>query len=103
MASMICWSAWAAVGFTHGRPRRPGSGAAPRFLSLAAGAWAVASSMKYRICNASEWFFEMEPAPAQAARMAMKARYNAMGWQADTHTPWRSNTGNSPNGVCSPN
>jgi hypothetical protein len=57
-------------------------------VSLPAGSWAVASPMKYRICNGSEWFFEMQPAPAlNQLEWAMKARYNAMGWQADTHTP----------------
>jgi hypothetical protein len=60
----------------------------PDTLSLAAGSWAVASPMKYRICNGSEWFFEMQPAPAlKQLEWAMKNRYNAMGWQADTHTP----------------
>jgi len=57
-------------------------------LSLPAGSWAVASPMKYRICNGSEWFFEMQTAPAlKQLEWAIKARYNAMGWQADTHTP----------------
>jgi hypothetical protein len=57
-------------------------------VSLPAGSWAVASPMKYRICNGSEWFFEMHSAPAlKQLEWAMKARYNAMGWQADTHTP----------------
>ena len=57
-------------------------------ISLPAGAWAVASPMKYRICNGSEWFFEIWPAPAlKQLDWAMKARYNAMGWQADSHTP----------------
>jgi hypothetical protein len=56
-------------------------------ILLPAGSWAVASPMKYRICNGSEWFFEMQPAPAlKQLEWAMKARYNAMGWQADTHT-----------------
>lgn len=60
-------------------------------LSLPAGSWAVASPMKYRICNGSEWFFEMQAAPAlKQLEWAMKARYNAMGWQADTHTPLES-------------
>ena len=55
---------------------------------LPAGSWAVASPMKYRICNGSEWFFEMQPAPAlKQLDWAIKARYNAMGWQGDTHTP----------------
>ena len=57
-------------------------------VSLATGSWAVASPMKYRICNGSEWFFEMEAVAAlKQLEWAMKARYNAMGWQADTHTP----------------
>ncbi len=57
-------------------------------LSLPSGSWAVASPMKYRICNGSEWFFEIQAAPAlKQLEWAMKARYNAMGWQADTHTP----------------
>jgi hypothetical protein len=57
-------------------------------LSLPAGSWAVASPMKFRICNGSEWFFEMQAEPAlKQLDWAMKARYNAMGWQADTHTP----------------
>jgi len=57
-------------------------------LLLPTGSWAVASPMKFRICNGSEWFFEMQPEPAlKQLDWAMKARYNAMGWQADTHTP----------------
>jgi hypothetical protein len=44
--------------------------------------------MKYRICNGSEWFFEMQGPPAlKQLAWAMKARYNAMGWQGDSHTP----------------
>ena len=57
-------------------------------LALPAGSWAVASPMQYRICNGSEWFFEMQAAPAlKQLDWAMKNRYNTMGWQADTHTP----------------
>jgi hypothetical protein len=57
-------------------------------LSITGTSWAVASPMKYRICNGSEWFFELEPVPAlKRLDWAMKARYNAVGWQADTHTP----------------
>lgn len=57
-------------------------------LSLPGGSWAVASPMKYRICNGTEWFFEMQPEPARKQlEWAVKARYNAMGWQGDTHTP----------------
>ena len=57
-------------------------------LSLPAGSWAVASPMRYRICNGSEWFFEIEPFPAlKRLDWAMKARYNAIGWQGDTQTP----------------
>ena len=57
-------------------------------ISLPAGSWAVASPMKFRICNGSEWFFEMRKVPAlQQLDWAMKARCNTMGWQADTHTP----------------
>ena len=60
----------------------------PDTLSLPPGSWAVASPMKYRICNGSEWFFEMQPLPAlKQLEWAMKNRYNTMGWQADTHTP----------------
>ena len=57
-------------------------------LSLTAGSWAVASPMKYRICNGSEWFFEIDAPPAlKQLDWAMKARYNAMGWQGDTQNP----------------
>ncbi len=57
-------------------------------LSLDAGRWAVASPMKYRICNGSEWFFEINSGPAlKQLDWAMKNRYNAIGWQGDTHTP----------------
>jgi hypothetical protein len=57
-------------------------------ISLPAVSWSVASPMRYRICNGSEWFFEMRPVPAlKQLEWAMKARYNAMGWQGDTHTP----------------
>ena len=71
-------------------------------LSLPAGKWAVASPMKYRICNGSEWFFEMEAAPAlKQLEWAMKARYNAMGWQADTHTPLEAQYQQLENWGCS--
>lgn len=57
-------------------------------VALRTRSWTVASPMKYRICNGSEWFFEMQAAPAlKQLEWAMKARYNGMGWQADTHTP----------------
>jgi hypothetical protein len=57
-------------------------------LSITGTSWAVASPMEYRISNGSEWFFELEPVPAlKQLDWAMKARYNAIGWQADTKTP----------------
>ena len=57
-------------------------------ILLPAGSWAAASPMKFRICNGSEWFFEIRKVPAlEQLDWAMKARYNTMGWQADTHTP----------------
>lgn len=53
-------------------------------LTLSAASWAVASPMKYRICNGSGWFFEMEAKEAVAQLdWAMKNRYNLMGWQAE--------------------
>ena len=57
-------------------------------LSLPAGSWAVASPDAYRICKRSEWFSGMRTASAlQQFDRAMKARYNGIGWQADTGTP----------------
>lgn len=46
--------------------------------------FSIASPIKYRICNASSFFFEIEPEIMKAQLdAAMKARYNGMGWQCD--------------------
>ena len=53
-------------------------------ISISTNSWAVASPIKYRICNGSGWFFEMNSVEAiKQMDWAMKARYNAMGWQAE--------------------
>ncbi|MCX7017734.1 MAG: DUF4838 domain-containing protein [Candidatus Sumerlaeota bacterium] len=53
-----------------------------RTLVLNAGSWASAAFVKHRICNGSEWFFEIDPVKAlKQLDWAMKNRYNAMGWQ----------------------
>ena len=58
-----------------------------KHLSVAAGAWAVASPMTYRICNGSAWFFEMDlDAARRQLEWAMRNRYNAMGWQSESKT-----------------
>ncbi len=56
-------------------------------LELAADSWSVASPMRYRICNGSSWFFEMDlDAARHQLDWAMKSRYNAMGWQSENKT-----------------
>jgi len=57
-------------------------------ISLEPIALAVASPIKYRICNASSFFFDIAPAVMKAQLdVAMKARYNGMGWQCDHRYP----------------
>lgn len=57
-------------------------------LALAPAAWAVASPVRYRIANASGWFFDISPPEAtRQLEWAMKARYNVMGWQSESKTP----------------
>ena len=52
-------------------------------VSAAAGSRAVSSRTRYRICNGSSWFFQMDYVAAKKQiDWAMKNRYNAMGWQA---------------------
>jgi hypothetical protein len=61
-------------------PRRP-------TLALACAKWAVASPMKYRVCNGSEWFFKMDYRKALTRLdWAMKNRYNFIGWQTDSNS-----------------
>jgi hypothetical protein len=56
-------------------------------LTINPSAWAVASPMKYRICNGDAWFFEMDlSAAAKQLDWAMKNRYNTMGWQSESKT-----------------
>jgi hypothetical protein len=56
-------------------------------LSLVAFSWAMASPMKYRICNCDAWFFDMNLESAgKQLDWAMKNRYNAMGWQSESKT-----------------
>ncbi len=48
----------------------------------------VASPMKIRICNPSSFYFDVHPEMMKPQLdMAMKARYNAIGWQCDHRTP----------------
>lgn len=51
------------------------------------GAMAVASPIRIRICNATSFFFEIDPVVMKKQLdIAMKARYNGMGWQCDHRT-----------------
>ncbi|MGZ4961013.1 MAG: DUF4838 domain-containing protein [Limisphaerales bacterium] len=60
-------------------------------ISLKTNAWAIASPIRYRICNGDAWFFEMDYSAAlKEMDWAMKNRYNAMGWQAAVNTSKRS-------------
>lgn len=53
-------------------------------VSLSTNSWAVASPIEYRICNGSGWYFEIDSVEAiKQMDWGMKARYNAMGWQAE--------------------
>ena len=53
-------------------------------LQIKTCAFSIASILKYRICNASAFFFEIHPDQMKAQLdNAMKARYNGMGWQCD--------------------
>ncbi|MDI6829077.1 MAG: alpha-glucuronidase family glycosyl hydrolase, partial [Armatimonadota bacterium] len=57
-------------------------------VSVEIGKTAIASPIEYRICNASSFFFEIDPSAMKAQLdVAMKARYNGMGWQCDHRTP----------------
>jgi hypothetical protein len=57
-------------------------------LALAAKSWACASYLRHRICNPSEWFFDIDPGRALAQLdWAMKNRYNAIGWQGHSKSP----------------
>ena len=57
-------------------------------LDVPEGAWAVASPVRWRVCNASSWFFEMDTDIAiRQMDWGMKLRYNTMGWQAENRTP----------------
>ena len=64
-------------------------------ISIATKSWAVASPMKFRICNGSGWFFDMQRDEAiQQLDWAMKNRYNMMGWQGESSLskkslPWQ--------------
>lgn len=51
-------------------------------LKIPVGARAIASPIPYRIYNGSAWFFDLDPAMANAQTdHALKCRYNMMGWQ----------------------
>ena len=53
-------------------------------LNVSGGSKAVASPIRIRICNASSFFFEIEPERMKKQLdVAMKSRYNGMGWQCD--------------------
>ncbi len=57
-------------------------------VEFEAGAMAIASPIPIRIDNASSFFFEIEPeVMIKQLDVAMKARYNGMGWQCDHRTP----------------
>jgi hypothetical protein len=69
-------------------PQDPEIVPARNTLSLPEGSWALASPIRYRIANTSGWFFKMDPATALAdLDWAMKARYNAIGWQCENSVP----------------
>ncbi|MDB6026934.1 MAG: hypothetical protein JWM68_3157 [Verrucomicrobiales bacterium] len=52
-------------------------------VSLATNAWTMASPIRYRICNGSSWYFQMDYSAAKKQLdWGMKNRYNAVGWQA---------------------
>jgi len=60
-------------------------------LSLPSGKWVVASPFRHRICNGSEWFFDIDAEKAlKQLDWAMKNRYNAMGWQGESKTSLES-------------
>jgi len=56
-------------------------------VELECGTYAVASPIKIRVCNASSFFFDIDPiAMKKQLDLAMKARYNCMGWQCHHNT-----------------
>lgn len=56
-------------------------------LALSAGGWSVASPMRFRICNGSAWFFDLDLENARKQLdWGMKNRYNAIGWQGESTT-----------------
>lgn len=56
-------------------------------VEFEAGSMAIASPIPIRIDNASSFFFEIEPEiMIKQLDVAMKARYNGMGWQCDHRT-----------------
>ena len=60
-------------------------------LTIPVRSWSVASPIRYRICNGSSWFFQMDYAEAiKQVDWAMKNRYNAVGWQSATTTDKKS-------------
>lgn len=57
-------------------------------IALDCETYAVASQIPIRICNASSFFFDIDPiVMKKQLDVAMKARYNGMGWQCDHRTP----------------
>lgn len=60
-------------------------------VSVKTGTLTNASPVEYRICNGDAWYFNMDYVTAQKQLdWAMKNRYNAMGWQADSAGSKRS-------------
>lgn len=60
-------------------------------LTIEAVTRSVASPLKYRICNGSAWFFDVDLAAAgKELDWAMKNRYNSIGWQSESKTPLAS-------------
>ena len=49
-------------------------------LAVDVDAWAVASPLRFRICNGADWYFDMNLDAAHSQLdWAMKSRYNTMG------------------------
>lgn len=56
-------------------------------VEFEAGAMSIASPIPTRICNATSFFFDIDPVVMKKQLdIAMKARYNGMGWQCDHRT-----------------
>lgn len=57
-------------------------------VKIDVGKWSVASPIPYRVYNGSAWFFDIDPKLAnEQTDIAMKCRYNCMGWQCAQDSP----------------